>query len=92
MQLSIVFRDWHLRDEADEDSKHRAADTAFEQLEKEWGKETGARIELARRVAADAIKRMPWLGALLDKGAGNDVRLIRMLADIGLRKARRSKQ
>lgn len=91
-QLSAAFREWHLRDDAGEDARHRAADATFEQLEREWGRETGARIQLAQRTAAEAAKRLPWLAALLDKGAGNDPRLIKTFADIGLRNARRTKR
>ena len=90
--LASTFREWHLRDDAGEDAKHNAADAVFEQLEREWGRETGARIQLAQRTATEAAKRLAWLADLLNKGAGNDPRLIKTFADIGLRNARRAKR
>lgn len=81
---------WHQRAPLSEDANWGRKVKALGELEKEWGRETHARIELAKRTAAEACKRMPWLADLLKAGAGNDPKLIKRFAEIGLRQARRA--
>ena len=83
---------WTARDALDEGALLDGKAATLAQLEREWGTETSARIELAQRVAKEASKRMPWLSDLLGSGAGNDPALIKKFAEIGLRNARRAKR
>lgn len=89
-ELTQALGDWHQRAPLSEDANWDRKVKTLGELEKEWGRETHARIELAKRTAAEACKRMPWLADLLKAGAGNDPKLIKRFAEIGLRQARRA--
>lgn len=79
-------------DATDEVIAHTRA-SAEEQLRQEWGKDFPARIELARRTYRQAVARAPWLAPLIaDTTAGNDPRLIRHFAELGLRQARKARR
>lgn len=91
-EITRTLGEWHGREALPEGELLDAKGRAIDQLEREWGPEAAARIELAQRTARDACKRMPWLSDLLARGAGNDPGLIRTFASIGLRNARRSRR
>lgn len=78
----------------DEATRLQQCHRGLETLRQEWGKDFHVKLELAKRAAAEAEKRMPWLTDLLDAGAANDVGLVKQLAALGERmgrKARRAK-
>lgn len=60
-------------------------------LRAEWGRHYDANLRLAQQTAREACQRLPWLAALLADGAGNDPKLVKHFAQIGLRNARRRK-
>lgn len=89
-ELTRTLGNWMHKPALDEDANWDNKLTTLGALEKEWGRDTQARIRLAQRTAAEACKRMPWLADLLESGAGNDIKLIKHFAEIGLRKARKA--
>ena len=90
-QLVRTLRDWHGKAPKDQDALWDSKATTIDTLTKEWGKDATARVELAQRTAREACKRLPWLADLLASGAGNDPKLIKQFAEIGLRQARRQR-
>lgn len=91
-ELIRVLGDWHSRPELSDEELDAQQDRVRGELATLWGPEAKARIELAQRVAAQACKRLPWLGELLQGPAGNDVKVVQRFADIGLRQARRARR
>ncbi|MFT3756661.1 MAG: hypothetical protein QM769_12085 [Pseudoxanthomonas sp.] len=79
-------------DEVTDDDLDAGRDQVERQLRAEWGKDYTARIALAQRVARQAAKRAPWLGDLIKGPAGNDTKLVKHFAEIGLRQARRARK
>lgn len=90
-ELTRTLGDWFAKAPMDEDANWEAKAQTIDQLEAEWGQEAQARVALAQRTSAEACKRLPWLGDLLRSGAGNDPKLIKAFAEIGLRQARRQR-
>lgn len=90
-ELTQTLGDWFQREPQTEDQRWDAKERAIATLEKQWGKETHARVKLAQQTADEACKRLPWLADLLRSGAGNDPKLIQHFAEIGLRRARKAR-
>lgn len=78
--------------EIDADTVERVNADALTKLRAEWGRDFDARLALARRAAAAAMAKAPWLDELIrNTAAGSDPALIRHFADIGLRQARKAR-
>lgn len=96
-EITGTLSEWHgklasgyqMSDDVLDDSGNRAET----ELRGEWGKDYNARVTLARRTAAEAMKRAPWLRDLIERTpAGNDPKLIRHFAELGLRNARKARR
>ena len=82
---------WHGRT-VPEEQRWLDKDKCAEELERRWGKETHARIALARKVADDASRKLPWFGDMLRNGLGNSPDLIARLSEVALRNARTARR
>ena len=91
-ELTQTLGDWVTKPALDENANWDNKIKSLRSLEEEWGRETQARVQLAQRTAEEACKRMPWLADLLASGAGNDPKVIKRFAEIGLRQARKGRQ
>lgn len=95
-EIAGTLSRWDERVQADRlpdlDTLHQQRDSGLDTLRQEWGEDFDAKLELARRTCHEAEKRMPWLAGLIDAGAGNDLDLIRRMADLGLRQARKARR
>lgn len=91
-EIARTLGGWYRREPQSEDQRWDAKEVTTEALQKQWGPQANARVALAQQAAADACKRLPWLGPLLAAGAGNDPALIKHFAELGLRQARKARR
>lgn len=91
-EIARTLGAWHGREPLTEDQRLDAKDRTIAQLEAKWGATAEARVQLARKTAEDACRRLPWLADLLRAGAGSSPELIEQFAQIGLRQARKARR
>jgi hypothetical protein len=85
-EIFNLFGDYIDRPDSDEVKESKAAETS-KVLSKEWGKDTAAMISAAKKVLAEASRKIPNLLETVERtGLGNDAAFIRRLAQIGARK------
>jgi hypothetical protein len=83
---------WMTGELPDDETFERQRQQGVEALRQEWGSEFNARCALATQAYRQALVKAPWLANLVEEvGAGNDPRLVKHFAEIGLRNARRAR-
>ena len=90
--ISSGLSTWHGREPLDDMQVAEYRSKTETTLKAEWGPKYEANIKLAQAAGAEAMKRLPWLRDLFETGAGNDPKIIRHFARIGLKNARRAKR
>lgn len=95
-EIASTLGEWSARLHAgtghDEETLARNVESSLATLRADWGNDFDAKLALARRAFEHAAKKAPWLRDVVEAGAGNDAKLIKHFADIGLRQAKRTRK
>ncbi|WP_447585846.1 hypothetical protein [Pseudoxanthomonas mexicana] len=84
---------WAMGKLPDDETFERQRQQGVEALRQEWGSEFKARCALATQAYRQALVKAPWLANLVEEvGAGNNPKLVKHFAEIGLRNARRARR
>lgn len=95
-EIASTLGEWSARLHAgtghDEETLARNVESSLATLRTDWGSDFDAKLALARRAFEHAAQKAPWLRDVVEAGAGNDAKLIKHFADIGLRQAKRTRR